>query len=78
MSLMESLLRRINNVIYDISDTGIDSNGYYIEVDRSATYGVNRSIDIAQLQLYHNYHSISNLLVVEIKFMHQKIFNSIP
>ena len=32
-------LRRINNVIYDISDTGIDSNGYYIEVDRSATYG---------------------------------------
>ena len=38
-------LRRINNVIYDISDTGIDSNGYYIEVDRSATYGVDRSID---------------------------------
>ena len=42
-------LRRINNVIYDISDTGIDSNGYYIEVDRSATYGVNRSVDTATL-----------------------------
>ena len=42
-------LRRINNVIYDISDTGIDSNGYYVEVDRSATYGVNRSTDTATL-----------------------------
>jgi len=42
-------LRRINNVIYDISDTGIDSNGYYIEVDRSATYGVNRSADTTTL-----------------------------
>ncbi len=42
-------LRRINNVTYDISDTGIDSNGYYIEVDRSATYGVNRSADTATL-----------------------------
>lgn len=42
-------LRRINNVIYDISDTGIDSNGYYIEVDRSATYGVNRSVDTATI-----------------------------
>ena len=42
-------LRRINNVIYDISDTGIDSNGYYIEVDRSATYGVDRSVDTATL-----------------------------
>ena len=42
-------LRRINNVIYDISDIGIDSNGYYIEVDRSATYGVNRSVDTATL-----------------------------
>jgi len=42
-------LRRINNVIYDISDTGIDSNGYYVEIDRSATYGVNRSADTATL-----------------------------
>ena len=42
-------LRRINNAIYDISDTGIDSNGYYIEVDRSATYGVNRSVDTATI-----------------------------
>ena len=42
-------LRRINNVIYDISDTGIDSNGYYIEIDRSLTYGVNRSEDTATL-----------------------------
>jgi len=49
-------LRRINNVIYDISDTGIDSNGYYIEVDRSATYGVNRSVDagISTTQLSFN------------------------
>jgi hypothetical protein len=42
-------LRRINNIIYDISDTGIDSNGYYIEIDRSATYGVGRSEDTATL-----------------------------
>jgi hypothetical protein len=42
-------LRRINNVIYDISDIGIDSNGYYVEIDRSATYGVNRSADTATL-----------------------------
>jgi len=37
-------LRRINNVTHDISDTGIDSNGYYIEIDRSAN-GTNRSSD---------------------------------
>ena len=42
-------LRRINNIIYDISDTGIDSNGYYVEIDRSATYGVGRSEDTATL-----------------------------
>ena len=42
-------LRRINNVIYDISDTGIDSNGYYVEIDRSSTYGENRSADTATL-----------------------------
>ena len=30
-------LRRINNVVYDISDTGIESDSYYIEVDRGAT-----------------------------------------
>ena len=42
-------LRRINNVTHDISDTGIDSNGYYIEVDRSATYGVDRSTDTATI-----------------------------
>ena len=37
-------LRRINNVIHDISDTGIDSNGYYIEIDRSVN-GTDRSSD---------------------------------
>ena len=37
-------LRRINNVIYDISDTGIDSNGYYVEIDRSVN-GTDRSSD---------------------------------
>ena len=37
-------LRRINNVTHDISDTGIDSNGYYIEIDRSAN-GTNRLSD---------------------------------
>ena len=42
-------LRRINNVIYDISDIGIDTNGYYIEIDRSATYGINRSADTTTL-----------------------------
>ena len=45
-------LRRINNVVYDISDTDIESDGYYIEVDRGATstiegksIGLNRSTD---------------------------------
>ena len=37
-------LRRINNVIHDISDTGIDSNGYYVEIDRSVN-GTDRSSD---------------------------------
>ena len=45
-------LRRINNVVYDISDTDIESDGYYIEVDRGSTstiegksIGLNRSTD---------------------------------
>ena len=45
-------LRRINNVVYDISDTDIESDGYYIEVDRGATstiegksIGLNRLTD---------------------------------
>ena len=41
-------LRRINNVTHDISDTGIDSNGYYIEIDRSAN-GTSRSSDTATI-----------------------------
>ena len=47
-------LRRINNVVYDISDTGIESNSYYVEVDRGATstiegksIGLNRATDTA-------------------------------
>jgi len=35
-------LRRINNVVHDISDIGIESDSYYIEVDRS-TNGIDRS-----------------------------------
>ena len=49
-------LRRINNVVYDISDTGIESDSYYIEVDRGATstiggksLGNNRSTGIGTL-----------------------------
>ena len=45
-------LRRINNVIYDISDTGIESDSYFIEIDRGATssiegkaIGLDRSTD---------------------------------
>jgi hypothetical protein len=45
-------LRRINNVVYDISDTGIESDSYYIEIDRGATstiegksIGLNRLTD---------------------------------
>ena len=45
-------LRRINNVIYDISDTGIENDSYYIEIDRGATssiegkaIGLDRSTD---------------------------------
>ena len=41
-------LRRINNVTHDISDTGIDSNGYYIEIDRSAN-GTDRSADTSNV-----------------------------
>jgi hypothetical protein len=45
-------LRRINGIVYDISDTGIESDSYFIEVDRSATstiegkaIGLNRATD---------------------------------
>jgi len=38
-------LRRINGVTYDISDTEIEANRYYIEIDRSATHGLDRSVD---------------------------------
>ena len=37
-------LRRINGVVHDIYDTGIDSSGYYIEIDRSSN-GTDRSND---------------------------------
>ena len=38
-------LRRINNVSYDISDDNIQPNQYYIEVDRSNSYGIVRQDD---------------------------------
>jgi len=51
-------LRRINGVVYDISDVDIRDNSYYIEVDRGATstiegqnIGVNRSSDGTYSQL---------------------------
>jgi len=51
-------LRRINGVVYDISDIDIRDNSYYIEVDRGATstitgqnIGVNRSSDGIYSQL---------------------------
>ena len=51
-------LRRINNVVYDISDTDITSDSYYIEIDRGATssiegksLGVNRSTDATYPQV---------------------------
>jgi hypothetical protein len=37
-------LRRINT-IHDISDLDIDIDGYYIEINRSSTYGTDRSSD---------------------------------
>jgi len=40
-------LRRINGVTYDISDTGIEANRYYVEIDRSSTHGLDRSADSA-------------------------------
>ena len=51
-------LRRINNVVYDISDTDITSDSYYIEIDRGATssiegksIGLNRSTDATYPQV---------------------------
>ena len=51
-------LRRINDVTYDISDTDITSNSYYVEVDRGATsteegksIGLNRATDGTYPQL---------------------------
>ena len=38
-------LRRINGITHDISDTDIEANRYYIEIDRSSTYGLDRSAD---------------------------------
>ena len=76
-------LRRINNVIYDISDTGIESNSYYIEVDRGATSSVegksignNRSIGIGALPQA----SFSTLLIGggnDIKASENIMFNRI-
>jgi len=38
-------LRRINGVTHDISDTGIEANRYFIEIDRGSTNGLDRSAD---------------------------------
>ena len=39
-------LRRINGVTYDISDIDIRDDSYYVEIDRGATYGVDRTNDV--------------------------------
>jgi hypothetical protein len=67
-------LRRINNVIHDISDTGIESNSYYVEVDRSAN-GLDRSLDGTYPQV-----SFANELIgggSEIKASENILFNRI-
>ena len=76
-------LRRINNVVYDISDIGIESDSYYVEVDRGATstiegksLGNNRSIGIGTLPQA----SFSTLLIGggdDIKASENIMFNRI-
>ena len=42
-------LRRINNVTHTVSLLGLDDDSYHIEVDRTSTYGVDRSTDDTNL-----------------------------
>ena len=42
-------LRRINNVTHTISSLGLEDDSYHIEIDRSSTYGVDRSADSSSL-----------------------------
>ena len=75
-------LRRINNVVYDISDTGIESNSYYVEIDRGATstiegkaIGLNRATDGVYPQV-----SFTNELIgggSEVKASENIMFNRI-
>ena len=75
-------LRRINNVVYDISDTDIESDSYYIEIDRGATssiegksIGINRSTDATYPQV-----SFTNELIgggENIKASENILFNRI-
>ena len=44
-------LRRINGVTHDIVDDGIESGRYYIDFDRTSTYGIDRSSDATYPQL---------------------------
>ena len=75
-------LRRINNVVYDISDTDIESDSYYIEVDRRSvssiegkSIGNNRLVDATYPQV-----SFTNELICggeNIKASENILFNRI-
>jgi hypothetical protein len=73
-------LRRINNITHDInglSDTNIDidSDRYYIEIDRSAN-GTNRSVDAANLpQLSFSSESVNS--GSQIKTSENRVYNEI-
>ena len=73
-------LRRINNITHDInglSDTNIDidSDRYYIEIDRS-TNGTNRSVDAANLpQLSFSSESVNS--GSQIKTSENRVYNEI-
>ena len=75
-------LRRINGIVYDISDTGIESDSYFIEVDRSATstiegkaIGLNRATDGAYPQVSFGTELIGG--GTEIKASENIMFNRI-
>ena len=73
-------LRRINNITHDInglSDTNIDidSDRYYIEIDRSAN-GTNRSVDAANLpQLSFSSESVNS--GSQIRTSENRVYNEI-
>ena len=71
-------LRRINNIVVDISSNGeIDMDSYFVEIDRSATYGSLRSADGESSTSQLSFNGEKNVGGSEIKASQNIVFDSI-